>query len=672
MRALGFMIVTMLLAVLAWTSPASAQGDPSDPPPHLRMTLLAESDTPKAGSIVALALDTRPQPGWHGYWQNTGDAGFPAKFSWTLPQGVTASEPAYPAPQRLIVAGLMNYVFEKPYAPVVRLSIPAGLAAGTVLPIKLKLQYLVCTATVCVPESAELATQLTVGDGAPNAERAPKFAAWLAALPKKLDAKAAYQVQGDALRIAIPYPASAKGADSYFYPLTPDAIDYAAPQVVARDGDRLVIATKGKASGPIEGVLSVDGHALAVTAAPGVVPAVAASAAGGGWSAVLIAFLGAVLGGLILNVMPCVFPILSLKALSLARAGSDERAARHEALAYTGGAIAVCLALGGAILALRAGGSAVGWAFQLQNPQVLIVLLLLTVGISLNLSGVFEVPTPQFVNKAGSWGGAFMTGALAAFVATPCTGPFMGAALGAALVLPWPAALAVFGGLGLGLALPFLLLGFVPALRRRLPRPGAWMDALRRFLSIPMWLTAVALAWVLGKQAGVDGMALALLVSLGFAIVLWAAGRRQARGLGFGIVAVAMLLAVAGAGVWLIKAKPAQAVASDAGEPFSEARLASLRAANRPVFAYFTADWCLTCKVNERIAIDTDVVRASFKAKNIAVLVGDWTSNDPALGRFIESHNRAGVPLYLYYPAGGGEPQVLPQILTPSMLEALK
>jgi thiol:disulfide interchange protein len=327
----------------------------------------------------------------------------------------------------------------------------------------------------------------------------------------------------------------------------------------------------------------------------------------------------------------------------------------------------VCLALGAAILALRAGGSAVGWAFQLQDPRVVVLLLLLTVGIALNFAGLFELPVPRFAARSGA-SGAFATGALAAFVATPCTGPFMGAALGAALVLPWPAALAIFAGLGLGLALPFLLLGFVPALRRRLPKPGAWMDTLRRILSIPMWLTAVALAWLLGKQAGVNGMALALLTSLGFAIVLWAVGRKQARGLAVGVVAPIMLAAIAVAGIWLMR--PVSHVAPS-DQAFSEAKLAALRAQGRPVFAYFTADWCVTCKVNERVAIDTDAVQAAFKRKNVAVLVGDWTNGDPVLGRFIEAHNRLGVPLYLYYPAGGGEPRVLPQVLTPSMLEDL-
>jgi thiol:disulfide interchange protein len=676
MRAFGFVFVTMMLAMIAWAMPLQAQGDPaSDPPPHLKIQLVAETRSPKAGSTIDLALDTRPQPGWHGYWQNPGDAGFPAKFDWTLPGGVSAGDPRYPAPQRLVVAGLMNYVFERPYAVIVPLKVPEGLAAGTKLPVKLHLQYLVCTQTLCVPEQADLSTELIVGDGRPDAALAGQFAQWMRALPQPLGSRATFQAQGGAVRIAIPYPASAAGKGAYFYPITAGAIDYAEPQLAVRDGDRLIVTTKGKgAAGAIDGVLSVDGHALALTAAPGMVPApVTAAKAGGGWSTALLAFLGAMLGGLILNIMPCVFPILSLKALSLARAGGDERAARDEALAYTGGAIAICLALGATILALRAGGSAVGWAFQLQDPHVVMLLLLLTVAIALNLAGVFEVPVPGFVNRTGSASGAFVTGALAAFVATPCTGPFMAASLGAALILPWPAALAVFGGLGLGLALPFLLLGYIPVLRSKLPRPGAWMDTLRRILSIPMWLTAVALAWVLGRQAGVDGMAFALLVSLGAGIILWAAGRRQARGLGFGAVALALLVVTAAAGVWLVRDHPAQATTIGAGEEkFSEARLAQLRAQGRPVFAYFTADWCLTCKVNERVAIDTDSARASFKAKNIAVLVGDWTNGDPALGRFIEAHNRAGVPLYLYYPAGGGEPRILPQVLTPSLLEELQ
>lgn len=681
MRALGYLIVTFMAGLAALAVPAAAQTPGAlGKGPHLAMRLVAETMTPAAGQDVTLALDSRPEPGWHGYWQNPGDAGFPATLKWTLPKDVTVGEPAYPVPGMLLMAGLMNYVFEAPYAPLVTLKVPAGLAAGTRLPVKLHAQYLVCTKTLCVPEEADLSVDLTVGDGTVIAESRARFDAWRRAIPKPLDAKGSFQKEGTQVRIAVPYPASAPLADAYFFPITTGLVDYAAAQQVTRDGDRVVVETKAGTggTGPLVGVLRIaPGQGLMVTAAPGTVATSSSSASvpEGVLLATLIAFAGAMLGGLILNIMPCVFPILSLKALSLARGHLDERSARHEALAYTAGVVAVCVALGGAILALRAGGSAVGWAFQLQDPRAIIVLLLLTVALALNLGGLFEIPTPRFVNQAGGASGAFATGALAAFIATPCTGPFMGAALGAALVLPWPAALAVFAGLGLGLALPFLALGFVPALRKKLPKPGAWMENFRRILAIPMWLTAIALVWVLGRQTGVDGMTQGLLVALGAAIILWAAGRRQARGLGFGIAAVVMLLAIVAGGIWLAatahRPQAGQVQATGSAEPFSEARLATLRAEGRPVFAYFTADWCLTCKVNEKVAIETDTAQSAFAAHKVAVMVGDWTDGDPALGRFIQAHNRAGVPLYLYYAPGAAEPQVLPQVLTPGMLAEL-
>ncbi|KQU49672.1 thiol:disulfide interchange protein [Sphingomonas sp. Leaf339] len=673
MRLLRVVMMTMVMW-LAGLSPALAQNG-GRAGPHLAMQLVAESERPKAGDTVTLALATTPAAGWHGYWSNPGDAGFPATFGWTLPKGVTAETPAWPVPETLVVAGLMNYVYERPYAPLVKLRVPAGLAAGTVLPIGLKLDYLVCTRTVCVPEQQTLATTLTVGggtvgDGAVAPATRARFDAWRQAIPRPLDTPATWAVKDGALKVAVPYPADAALAEPYLFPTAPGSIEGAAPQTVVRVGDQLVVTTKGTPAGPFEAVLRIgDGRGLAIKAQAGVVPdAGGAGGAGQPWVvAALLAFAGAVIGGLILNVMPCVFPILSLKALSLARANVAEREARREALAYTAGVVLVCLGLGAVILGLRAGGATVGWAFQLQDPRVVVVLLLLSVAIALNLSGLFEMPMPRWAGEAGS-GGSFATGALAAFVATPCSGPFMGAALGAALVLPVPAALAVFAGLGLGLALPFLLLGFVPRLRKRLPKPGAWMARLRRILSVPMWLTALALVWVLGRQAGVDGMTLGLGAALVAALALWAGGRRQMAGLSLGwtLVPVAASLGVA-ALVQPVAATPSAA----AGEAFSEVRLAALRAEGRPVFAYFTADWCLTCKVNEKAAIDRAGVQAAFAKNKVAVLIGDWTDGDPVLGRFIERHNRAGVPLYLYYAPGAKEARVLPQVLTTGMLEEL-
>ncbi|WP_288410234.1 thioredoxin family protein [uncultured Sphingomonas sp.] len=638
---------------------------------HVQMRIVAESDTPAAGSRVALALVSVPDAGWHGYWKNPGAVGTQPRLNWTLPTGARVGPLRYPVPERLSVAGIINYVYERPWTILTDLELPAGLAKGSAVPVRLAIDYLVCTREICVPEKAELATTLTIGDGTITPQRRAEFDGWRRALPRPLGSPALFQA-GEPMRLRVPFPASQAIGDAYFFPETENAINYDAPQVVRRDGDALVVETK--ASGKptlIEGVLATGrGQGFAIRATPG---AVAAAADPTPIRAALIAFAGALLGGLLLNIMPCVFPILSLKALSLARSGESAAHARAEGVAYTAGAVVTCMALGGILLAIRAAGVAAGWAFQLTDPRVVLLLLVLTGAIALNLAGLFELPTPQVGNRSGR-GGAFATGALAAFVATPCTGPFMGAALGSALVLPPVAAMAVFAGLGLGLALPFLLLGFVPALRRRLPKPGAWMDVFRKGLSVPMFLTALALAWILGRQAGVDGMALGLGALLLAGLGLWWTGRRQLRGRDRawwpGIAA--LVLAVASAAL-VQRAPPAgAAVTGIAGaEPFSEARLAALRAEGKPVFAYFTADWCLTCKVNERAAIETQAVADAFGKGGVKVLVGDWTDGDPVLGRFIEAHNRAGVPLYLFYAPGENDARVLPQVLTPATLTEL-
>ncbi|UYY79009.1 protein-disulfide reductase DsbD family protein [Sphingomonas sp. R1] len=668
MAQLRFALMSLLLLLLGG-APAMAQGFAKGP--HVRSELVAETASPKPGSDVTLALVSTPDPKWHAYWQNPGDAGLPAEAHWTLPAGARAEAFRYPVPQRLLIAGLMNYVYEGTFVRLTTLHLPAD--ASGVVPVKLKLDYLVCTDTLCVPEKAELETSLTIGDGAIDPATRARFDGWRAKLPRPLSTPASFQAENGVLRLAVPYPAGAAAKDVYFYPLTANAVDYAAPQTVARDGDRLLIETKARTTPPaLEGVLAIDGQGLTVAAKPGAVPPAKPAGAATPWLAATGAFFAAVLGGLILNVMPCVFPILSLKALSLAKANDDQGSPRAEALAYTAGVVAVCLALGGLLLGLRAAGATVGWAFQLQDPRVILVLLLLVAAIAFNLAGLFEITTPAFVNRAASkgHGGAFATGALAAFIATPCTGPFMASALGAALVLPWFAGLAIFGGLGLGIALPFLLLGFVPAFRRKLPKPGAWMATMRHILSIPMFLTALALAWVLGKQAGVDGMTIGLAATLLATLGLWWAGARQAKGRAYAWLPALPLVLLALGGIALVRpAAAGGAPSAMAGaEPFSEARLAELQAQGRPVFAYFTADWCLTCKVNEKAVIETAAVEKTLADGKVAVLVGDWTNGDATLGRFIEAHNRAGVPLYLWYKPGQDAPEVLPQVLTQDLL----
>ena len=683
-------MIRALLLLLALALSPAARVDVLGGANHITPTLVAETAAPAPGTRVTLAFAMVPQPTWHGYWANPGDAGMETRVTWTAPKGLRFGALRYPVPGTLLIAGLMNYVYEGPHALLVDVDVPRGLAKGTTLPIKAKLDWLACNPATCVPEAANLALTLTVGDGAADPATRARFDRWRAALPRPLAATARFQAANGALRIAVPLPAAAAAPKAYFFPLTQHIVDYAAPQTVTRAGDRLVIATRpardGQPTKALDGVLRLaDGTGIQVRALPGAVAAVAASPATGegdrtgrGGTSLLLALGGAVLGGLLLNIMPCVFPILSLKALSLARAGhGGERTARTEALAYTAGVVAVCAALGAALLGLRAAGSLAGWAFQLQDPRVIAALFLLVLAIGLNLAGLFELPVLSAgsgLAGMGGAGGAFWTGALAAFVATPCAGPFLGTALGAAVLLPGAAAMAVFVGLGLGLALPFLLLGFVPALRARLPRPGPWMDTLRRILAVPMLVTALGLAWVLGRQAATDGMATGLAAGLVLALGLWWAGRRQQamRGQAWLPGTVAALAAL---GLCLVvpQAPPAAAttVAASGEEPFSETRLAALRGQGRPVFLYFTADWCLTCKVNEAAAIGRPQVAQAFAAKHVATMIGDWTRGDPAISRFLNAHGRSGVPFYLYFPAGGGAPRELPQVLTPGLLAGL-
>ena len=675
--------------LLALALPAAAQPLQRGPN-NITASLVAESADPAPGSTVDVAFAMTPKQGWHGYWENPGDAGLGMTLEWTLPKGVSVGPLRYPVPQTLIIAGLMNHVYEGPYAPLVALKLDPALAPGTVLPISVKADWLACTDEICVPESATLTTRLTVGkNGIDKAARA-RFDAWRQRLPAPLGSEATFARDGKILRIAIPFPAAGAIDAPHFFARTDKALSYRAPQSFFRDGDRLIVETEvaGSDAAEIGGVLRIgENMGLDLVAKPGAVApggtridtASAAAPAEGDMLALLATALGgALLGGLLLNIMPCVFPILSLKAISLAKAGGDEGAARRDALAYTAGIVLVCLALGGLLLALRAGGEQIGWAFQLQDPRIILALLLLVTAISFNLAGLFEFGTVSaggsLTQKQGA-AGSFWTGALAAFVATPCTAPFMAAAMGTALVLPWPAALLVFAGLGLGLALPFLAVGFVPALRRMMPRPGAWMSAFRRIMAVPMFLTALALIWLLGQQTGNNGVLFGLAAAMALALLLWWLGARQSAGRS-GWIALAPSLAVV---VAAIAALPINAAPSDSArtadatlpaQPFSEAKLAELRADGKPVFAYFTADWCITCKANEAAAIQREATAAAFRKAGVVVLEGDWTRRDAEISRYLEAQGRSGVPLYVWY-APGREPVILPQVLTVDTLTTL-
>lgn len=672
MRARFLPLLAAICALIAAFVPGLAAAQ--ERANHIAARLVADGPV-RPGEPLTLAIAFDPAPGWHGYWSNPGDAGYGMELKWQLPDGWQAGAPQYPVPQRLVIGGLMNHVYEGPYAVLVELAVPAGAAPA---PIAVDAQWLACTDKICVPEAARLT--LDLARAAPD----PRFDRWRAAIPALLDRPARFAIERGFLRVAIPLPAALDLPDPHLFVGPRDLVQYAAVQTFSRDGDLLIaevpLAAAMVRPERVEGILALgDGDGVRIAASPGPVPAsgipVRKLSAERDLAPLWLLLLGALAGGLFLNVMPCVFPILSLKALSLARAGESDAQARAEALAYTAGVIVATLALGALLLGLRSAGEMVGWAFQLQEPAVVVGLLLLAAAITANLAGVFDLPPLSFT-RAGEPAGAFATGLLAAFVATPCTGPFMAAAMGAALLLPAAQALLLFGMLGLGLALPFLALGFVPALRRRLPRPGPWMERFRRWMALPMGLTALALVWLCWRLGGAWFAVAAAVAAAGLVAALWAAGRRQRAGARAGPTFALLAAPFAVFAAIALPAALAQrpAIEREAGvlpaQRFSEARLAAARTSGKPVFVWFTADWCVSCKVNERVAIERAATRDAFAQAGVVALVGDWTRRDPEITRFLTRQGAAGVPLYLWYPAGG-EAQTLPQVLAPGTLVTL-
>lgn len=650
-----------------------------------KVELVAETARPAPGSRFTVGVALTPAKGWHTYWQQPGDAGMPPRAQWALPSGTTASEFRFPVPEPFLVSGLMNHVYSGQNILLADIEVPEG--ASGAFPLQVRLDWLVCDDRLCVPEAADLSLPLTIGDGAANTAHTRLFQEARAALPHALPEAAHFQRDGARMRIEIPFATPEEVSSAHFFPLGDDALLFASPQSFSRTEQSLIVETDAVPDGhpsEVAGLLRIERAGqplgLTLTATPGEVGVGKPLATGHGTGMAWLPALGmAVLGGLLLNLMPCVFPILSLKALSLARAGQAQSVARAEGLSYTAGVVLVTTALGGAAVALAQAGQGAGWAFQLQNPGVILFLMLLTFAIGLNFAGLFELGGMQLGNqlaaKPGNKG-AFFTGTLAAFVATPCTGPFMAGALGAALLLPPLAGIAVFAGLGFGLALPFLLLGFVPALQRRLPKPGPWMLRFRQILAVPMLLTALGLAWVLGRQKGVDAMTLALFAALLFALLLWLGGQRQrqAKRATFSMLLAALVALTA---PLLVHRMPTPDGATQGAGPstlaasrFSPMALQAALDARTPTFLYFTADWCVTCKVNEKGALSSSAVAESFEKRGIKVLVGDWTRPDPEIAHFLEQRGRAGIPLYLFYDADGRVTE-LPQLLTTGMLTAL-
>lgn len=653
---------------------------------HLVAELVPQAKGVAPGQTVQVALRQKIDKGWHTYWKNPGDSGEPTQIKWTLPPGWTAGEIAWPTPHRQPIGPLMNYGYADEVLLPVKITAPADARPGETVTLKAVAAFLVC-ADVCIPEEAQLTLELpvTARPAAADAKWGPAIDKALAAVPQPAGLTAAFQRRGAALALAVTGPAlkGADFADAYFFPYSATVIEHAKPQAVDRGPDGLTFTLTpgydfegGQSPKAIAGVLSLGARAYEVTAAPGPLPTAAAglgpppSKAGADskmslWPAALFAFLG----GLILNLMPCVFPILAMKAASLAGHAQEHAAARRQGLAFGAGVLATFLALAGGLIALQAAGSAVGWGFQLQSPVVVAALALLILLVALNLSGVFEVGAAlqgtgsSFASRQGL-AGAFFTGALAVVVAAPCTAPFMGPAVGWALLQPPVAALTVFAALGVGFALPFVAASFAPALISRLPRPGAWMDVFKKALAFPMYGAAAWLLWVVAQQADAAGLAKVLAAAVLLAAAAWVTGaaqRRRAGGgrpLALGAIAAALAAVALAAAFWPHSQPTLQA------EPYSPQRLAALRAEGRTVFVNYTAAWCVSCQVNDRVALSTAGVAKAFARHKVAYLKADWTKKDAVIAADLAAHGRAGVPLYLVYGAGNPEADILPNILT--------
>lgn len=651
-----------LIACLVAALPARALDLPA-PADLVHARIAAESKTVAPGSVLWADIHLEIKPGWHMYWRNPGDAGLPTAIAWHLPPGFSAGAIEWPVPERFTTGDLVNYGYKGAVDLLVPVSTPASLEAQA--PIAATVTWLACT-EICIPGESELSLDLPAGTATPDPAEAAQFAAARARMPQPAPFPISFAAEPGNYRLLVPTPS----ATAAYFPYNDGAIDLAAPQRLATSADGVTV-TLARPSGParkqLEGVLVLDRErAYTVSASPAPLPAEPEAA---WWEALLLALAG----GVILNLMPCVFPILSLKVLSLASLAHRRAGLRH-GFAYAAGVVLSFAALGGLLLVLRAGGDAVGWGFQLQSPLVVGLLAYLLLAMGLSFSGVAEFGGgftgigSSLADRTGV-AGAFAAGILATVVATPCTAPFMGTALGFALVAPAPAAFGVFLALGVGLAAPFLLVAALPGAARMLPRPGAWMVTLRQVLAFPLYGTVAWLIWVLAQEVEPSGALMVMFGLVAVAFAVWVYGRTRMSGrrrLGEALAALGLAAAIGlAATVGGSGAKP-RAVAARDGLPyeaFTSARLAALTADKKPVFVNLTASWCITCLVNERATLDRAAVRRAFAAHGVIALKGDWTRRNPDITAFLQRHGRSGVPLYLLYDRSG-DATVLPQILT--------
>lgn len=681
----AFFLFVAALPLMAATSSVSAPVSA----PHVVVQLVNEEYAVYAPEAIDAGLYFKLDSGWHIYWKNAGDAGEPPKIVWTLPKGVQADPMKFPAPKRLPLGPLMDYGYENEVLFPVHLTVDSSFKPGSTVHLSAKVNWIVCQER-CIPGTANLTLDVPVASSKPmaNGEIVSLFKRFESRMPQSLpaNAKAVFQTTNEGFRLAMTTGQSE--TEAIFFPEDPDALDNPAPQKLTANAQGFLLDLKKgpylqKPLAELKGIVELSGgRSYEITALPGTIAAPVASSA---FLPVLRAAALAFLGGLLLNLMPCVFPVLFLKGLALVNSGNEEKKKlRAHGLVYTAGILVSFWTLVAVLLGLRAAGSTLGWGFQFQSPAFLALMAGLLFFLGLSLAGMFEIGL-TLTSAGGSLAqkqglkGSFFTGVLAVIVATPCTAPFMGAAVGYALSASIAVTFAVFTALALGLAAPYVALTLQPAWTRLLPRPGVWMEILKQAVSVPIFATVIWLAWVLAGAYGASSLAILLGSFLALTVAGWFLGRWPARRWAV-IVAALVLLLVVAADIFLparYAAQPATAsegaASSNAWQPWSPDALSRAQAAGQPVLVDFTASWCLSCQVNERVALRQPEVEQALAAHNVVLLKADWTRHDAAITEALAALGRSGVPAYALYAPGETSPRLLPEVLTPGIvLDAVK
>ncbi len=694
MRTSGFLLrrsataggFLALLIFLLLSAPLRTGAQEFEGKTLVRASLVPSTTAVVPGQPFEVGLLLEMESGWHTYWEYSGDAGLPTKIAWTLPEGFAAGPIQWPAPEAKLEPGdIQTYAYGDRVLLLTTIVPPPSLPAGSTVTLKGKASWLVCK-ELCIPGSAQLELTLPVASTAATAND-ELFSTFRKQLPSAEPPPFPLTWSRDGNLLTLKVGNLPAGATMELFPLPATDQTVGHPKATAPDSVQITI------EGDFRGVLSVvDGGVrrswYVESASKGAAvasPAVAPAASVGFWTALIYGFIG----GLILNLMPCVLPVISLKVFGFIRqAGEDPRKILAHGFAFMGGIFAWFLGLGLLVVALKAGGTEVTWAFQFQNPWFNIALGSLVFAFALNLFGVFEVVLPgrastamESAGSGGGLGGAFFQGVFATLLATPCTAPFLGTALGFAFSQSALFILAMFGSVAAGMSLPYLLLSAKPGWMKFLPKPGAWMERFKQLMGFPLAATLVWILSILGAQRGVDAVIwfACFLVCLAFACWLYGSFCGPLSSIRSRVVAIALAVVVAGGGGWYFLGQkfPQSGTVEPEGiawVPFSAAALAAERAAGRTVFVDFTADWCITCKFNERTAINTPAVRALLAERGIVPMKADWTNANPEITAELKRFGRVGVPLYVIYPAdSAAAPVVLPELLTESiLLDALK